>query len=66
MDSAGKIIWAKNNEIYTSNIKTTLEKEVTDGERVIILTKDLGQCEIYPTKLKHSPNGRYQNDCNII
>lgn len=53
------MIWAKNNEILTSNIKTAVDKEIANGAKLILPIKELGQCEIYPTKLKHSPSGRF-------
>lgn len=35
MDSSGKIIWAKNNEIQTTNVKTLPpDYSITDGERL--------------------------------
>jgi coatomer subunit beta' len=61
MDQSGKIIWAKQNEILTANLKTAAEGEndFRDGERVILSQKELGSCDIYPQSLVHSPNGRY-------
>ena len=59
MDQSGKIIWSKHNEIQTVNIKTAAESETPDGERIQLATKELGNCEIYPQGLKHSPNGRF-------
>ncbi|RID50064.1 hypothetical protein BRARA_H00819 [Brassica rapa] len=49
MDSSGKIIWAKHNEIQTANIKSIgASFEVTDGERLPLAVKDLGTCDLYP------------------
>ncbi|KAH9325677.1 hypothetical protein KI387_005855, partial [Taxus chinensis] len=60
MDSSGKIIWAKNNEIQTVNIKAVgADLEVTDGERLPLAVKELGSCDMYPQSLKHNPNGRF-------
>ncbi|XP_039142749.1 coatomer subunit beta'-1-like isoform X2 [Dioscorea cayenensis subsp. rotundata] len=64
MDSSGKIIWAKHNEIQTVNIKTVgADFEVTDGERLPLTVKELGSCDLYPQSLKHNPNGRFVVVC---
>uniref|UniRef100_A0A0D6QYI2 Coatomer subunit beta' n=1 Tax=Araucaria cunninghamii TaxID=56994 RepID=A0A0D6QYI2_ARACU len=64
MDSSGKIIWAKNNEIQTVNIKAVgADFEVTDGERLPLAVKELGSCDMYPQSLKHNPNGRFVVVC---
>jgi coatomer subunit beta' len=61
MDSAGKIIWAKHNEIQTALIQNV--ESFKDGERITLPVKDLGHCEVYPQALKHSPNGRFAVVC---
>ncbi|KAJ7569395.1 hypothetical protein O6H91_01G111000 [Diphasiastrum complanatum] len=64
MDSSGKIIWAKHNEIQTVNIKAVgADFEVTDGERLPLAVKELGSCDLYPQSLKHNPNGRFVVVC---
>ncbi|RKO85725.1 coatomer WD associated region-domain-containing protein, partial [Blyttiomyces helicus] len=63
MDKSGKIIWAKQNEILTANIKATVDDNVKDGERIALSTKELGSCEVYPQTLQHSPNGRFVVVC---
>ncbi|KAJ4757210.1 hypothetical protein LUZ62_067585 [Rhynchospora pubera] len=64
MDSSGKIIWAKHNEIQTVNIKSVgADYEVTDGERLPLAVKELGSCDLYPQSLKHNPNGRFVVVC---
>ncbi len=63
METSGKIIWAKHNEIQTSNIKAAAEGDVKDGERIVMPIKDLGNCEVYPQSLVHSPNGRFVVVC---
>ena len=61
MDTSGKIIWAKHNEIQTANIKASGDDlNLQDGEKIILPVKDLGSCEIYPQTLQHIPNGRYR------
>lgn len=34
-----------------------------DGERVAVVVKDMGSCEIYPQTLLHNSNGRYIVAC---
>lgn len=64
MDSSGKIIWAKHNEIQTVNIKSVpSDFEVTDGERLPLAVKELGSCDLYPQSLLHNPNGRFVVVC---
>jgi coatomer subunit beta' len=58
MDSSGKIIWAKHSEIQQANLKNLTEVEVKDGERLPLVIKDMGSCEIYPQTISHNPNGR--------
>lgn len=62
MDSQGKIIWAKGTEIQTAVIKGA-EADVKDGDRLLLSAKDLGNCEVYPSTLQHSPNGRFVVVC---
>ncbi|KAL6628941.1 hypothetical protein ACP70R_028706 [Stipagrostis hirtigluma subsp. patula] len=64
MDSSGKIIWAKHNEIQTVNIKTVgADNEIADGERLPLAVKELGSCDLYPQSLRHNPNGRFVVVC---
>lgn len=64
MDSGGKIIWAKHNEIQSVNVKSlAADEEVIDGERLPLAVKELDICEIYPQSLKHSSNGRFGAVC---
>lgn len=63
MDNSGKIIWSKQNEIQSANIKTSLDENIKDGEKIALPIKDLGTCEVYPQTLQHSPNGRFVTVC---
>jgi len=68
MDSTGKIVWAKNNDIQTANVRgiasgTGDEEGIPDGERLAIIPRDLGACELYPQMLKHNCNGRFVAVC---
>lgn len=57
MDSSGKIVWSKHNEVQQANL-SKISEEIKDGESISLSTKELGSCEIYPQSLAHSPNGR--------
>ncbi|KAJ2727192.1 Coatomer subunit beta' [Coemansia sp. Benny D115] len=63
MDTNGRIIWSKHNEIRSANVKASMDSGLADGERIALTTKDLGSCEVYPYTLKHSPNGRFVVVC---
>ncbi|KAJ2571601.1 Coatomer subunit beta' [Coemansia sp. RSA 1813] len=63
MDTNGRIIWSKQNEIRSANVKTSMDSGIDDGERIPLSVKDLGSCEVYPYILKHSPNGRFVVVC---
>jgi len=58
MDSAGRIVAAKHNEIVSMQIKG-VEKDLKDGDRLTLPSKELGATELYPQSLQHSPNGRF-------
>ena len=64
MDSTGKIIWCKHNEVQTTNVKALpADYEIADGERLPLPVKDLGNSELYPQSLSHNPNGRFVAVC---
>ncbi|CAL5324043.1 unnamed protein product [Camellia sinensis] len=53
MDNSGKIVWAKHNEIQTVNIRSVgADYEVTSGERLPLVVKELGTCDLYPQSKK--------------
>ena len=58
MEKGGKAVWAKNNDIQLSNLRTPGGGALVDGEAMNLSEKDLGTCEVYPQSLQHSPNGR--------
>ncbi|PVV04639.1 hypothetical protein BB560_000847 [Smittium megazygosporum] len=62
MDSNGRTIWAKQNEIFSTNVKNSNDA-IVDGEMIPVVVKNLGNCEIYPQMLHHSPNGRFVVVC---
>ncbi|XP_047524227.1 coatomer subunit beta' isoform X1 [Pieris napi] len=62
--SGGKIIWAKHSEMQQVNLKALPEDiDIKDGERVPVVAKDMGACEIYPQTIQHNPNGRFVVVC---
>lgn len=63
MDQTGKLIWARHNEIQTAHVQSQDLVGLSDGDRVTLITKDLGNCEVFPQSLKHSPNGRFAVVC---
>eukprot|EP00002_Diphylleia_rotans_P003687 TRINITY_DN1256_c0_g1_i3.p1 TRINITY_DN1256_c0_g1~~TRINITY_DN1256_c0_g1_i3.p1 ORF type:complete len:823 (-),score=163.17 TRINITY_DN1256_c0_g1_i3:43-2511(-) len=63
MDQSGKIIWSRHMEIQSANIKAVGDAPVSDGERLPLATKELGNTEVYPQSLKHNPNGRFVVMC---
>ncbi len=64
MDSSGKIIWSKHNDIQTVNVKSLpTDYDFHDGDRLPLMVKDLGSCDLYPQSLVHGPNGRFVTAC---
>lgn len=57
--TTGKIVWAKHTEVQSASIKSMGEYQVQDGERLPLAVKDMGTADVFPTFLKHSPNGRF-------
>eukprot|EP00568_Trieres_chinensis_P001393 CAMPEP_0183292234 /NCGR_PEP_ID=MMETSP0160_2-20130417/1360_1 /TAXON_ID=2839 ORGANISM="Odontella Sinensis, Strain Grunow 1884" /NCGR_SAMPLE_ID=MMETSP0160_2 /ASSEMBLY_ACC=CAM_ASM_000250 /LENGTH=952 /DNA_ID=CAMNT_0025453155 /DNA_START=70 /DNA_END=2928 /DNA_ORIENTATION=+ len=68
MDATGKVVWAVNNNIQTASLRGLAsgageEDALPDGERLPILPRDLGACELYPQMLRHNCNGRFVAVC---
>jgi coatomer subunit beta' len=66
MDSTGKVVWATNNNIQTTSIKGVVgagDDSIADGERLPVVPRDLGACELYPQILRHNCNGRFVAVC---
>jgi coatomer subunit beta' len=61
MDVSGKVVYARNIDIFLEHI--TVNENLTDGERVNAPVKELGNSEVYPQSLVHSPNGRFVVVC---
>jgi coatomer subunit beta' len=62
MDSSGKVVWARHNEVVSAIIKGG-DASLKDAQPLNVSFKDLGSCEIYPQTLSHSPNGRFVSVC---
>jgi coatomer subunit beta' len=66
MDTTGKVVWATNNEIKTASIRGVAgsgEDALPDGERLPVVPRDLGACELFPQMLRHNCNGRFVAVC---
>mmetsp|Transcript_23742 Transcript_23742/g.62029 ORF Transcript_23742/g.62029 Transcript_23742/m.62029 type:complete len:903 (+) Transcript_23742:102-2810(+) len=63
MDSTGKIMWAKHQEVQQTNLAKMGDMTCKDGEVIALPIKDMGSCEIYPNALSHNPNGRFVVVC---
>jgi len=59
MDHLGKLVFAKNNGFFSSNIKSLDNDNLIDGEPINLTLKELGSIEVYPQMIKHSPNSRF-------
>lgn len=60
MDSTtGKIVWAKHAEVQAASIKSLGSYEVQDGETLPLAVKEMGTSDVYPSFMRHSPNGRF-------
>lgn len=62
MDGSGKLIWARHNEVLSSVIRGG-DESIKDNTPITLPTKELGTCEVFPTTLAHSPNGRFVAVC---
>jgi coatomer subunit beta' len=59
MDSGGKLLVSKHNQLLGCNLAQYMSSSVQDGERLPVAYKELGNCEFYPKTIKHSWNGRF-------
>ncbi|KAG7388599.1 Coatomer subunit beta' [Phytophthora pseudosyringae] len=61
---SGKLIWTTNNDVHTASVKGVVaEMSLQDGEKLPLVSRDLGSCEVYPQKVQHNSNGRYVVVC---
>jgi coatomer subunit beta' len=66
MDTTGKVVWSMNNEIKTGTVKGIVsanDDAISDGERLPVVPRDMGSCELFPQMLKHNCNGRFIAVC---
>lgn len=63
MDGNGKLIYAKNSEVFQTIIRPTSSEGLKDGEVLPLQQKELGTIDLFPQSLAHSPNGRYAAVC---
>lgn len=63
MEASGKVIYMKQTEVSTVNIRSADPAVLVDGERIPLGVKELGNTEIYPKAISHSPNGRFVSVC---
>jgi len=57
----GKVVWAKNNEIQTTTVRGLAgagggedDNALPDGDRLPVVPRDLGACELYPQSIKQT------------
>jgi coatomer subunit beta' len=64
MDPSGKLIWTNNNDVHTASVKGVVaEMALQDGEKIPLAARELGNCDVYPQKVKHNNNGRFVVVC---
>ncbi|BGP53614.1 hypothetical protein JCM8202_002538 [Rhodotorula sphaerocarpa] len=65
MDSAGKVVYARNAEVLTVALQqqSADEEAIPDGQQLAIPSRELGNTEVYASTLQHSPNGRFVTVC---
>jgi coatomer subunit beta' len=55
---SGKLLWSSNSEVFSANLKAVVTKNLKDFEAVDFPAKELGNLDIFPTALAHSPGGQ--------
>jgi len=58
----GKLVWAVNNDVHAASLRG-LRADLSDGERLPLVIKDMGSCEVFPQSLQHNCNGRFLVVC---
>lgn len=62
MDYTGKIIFARQTDVFTANVRATLESGASplpDGEPISLAKRELGTSEVYPQIMEHGDKGRF-------
>ena len=55
----GRLIWSRNSEVFTANLKAILTKKLANFEKVEIDSKEVGNIEIFPNKILHNDNAQF-------
>lgn len=55
----GKLVWSRNNEIFSANLKAVVTKHLRNFERFETESKELGGLEIFPHRICHNDNAQY-------
>lgn len=63
MDTSGKVIYSRNNEIFGINLQTLEQADLVEGQRIPSQARELGNTEVFPQSIEHSPNGRFVTVC---
>ncbi|GAA5995723.1 hypothetical protein JCM5350_008110 [Sporobolomyces pararoseus] len=63
MDSAGKVVYARNAEVLTVALQSAADETIPDGQQLSVAARELGNTEVYASSLQHSPNGRFVTVC---
>ncbi|KNZ72668.1 Coatomer subunit beta', partial [Termitomyces sp. J132] len=61
LDPSGKLVYTRNHEVLSGNLQL-LSDDVTnqsDGSRLPLSVKEIGNTEIFAQSVFHSPNGRF-------
>ena len=59
IDPSGKLIYTRNQAVYSGNLALLSDEAIADGARLTIASKEIGTTEIFPSAIIHSPNGRF-------
>lgn len=51
-------------EVISANVKAVAQEELLNEQKVNLITKELGTCDMFPTYIKHSPDGHLFAVCN--
>lgn len=58
----GKLVSANNNDVQSTSLKA-VAADHADGEKLNLVMKDMGSCEIFPQIIQHNCNGRFLVIC---
>ncbi|RMZ87728.1 hypothetical protein DV736_g5039, partial [Chaetothyriales sp. CBS 134916] len=62
MDSTGKLIWSRVNEVLSGVVRGD-DASLKDGAPIALPAKELGNIEVYAGSVSHSPSGRFVAIC---